>query len=252
MSAGTVVLALHGFLGEPNDFELFSDELSKDIEVVPVDYTLIPTLSSEVPLSQWGAAFNQWATQFLASKYKDHKKILLGYSQGGRLALHALKDNEAMWDQAIIVSANPGISEEEKPNRKISDRNWALKFLSDDFKTVVDNWNAQAVFKGGTKEPERLEDQFSRKILADSLENWGVPLQQDFRAFLKTVKTSILWVAGVKDAKYVAIANEMAALNPVIEAKIIPGASHRVLFDQPKLLAGLLPFDKRYRFRKDE
>lgn len=243
MTSKTLIFALHGFLGVPKDFDLLDNALPRGMELVPVDYTLVPSLAPTVSLANWGANFNAWVAEYLRTR-KDLegvslRRILLGYSQGGRLALHSLIENSAAWDLALIISANPGIPESEKKDRRNSDKNWALKFLSGDFKSVVKQWNDQAVFKG-SEEPPRLPEDYRRELLAQSLERWSVSEQQDLRLAIEEIKIPVLWISGERDVKYTRIGEEMAALNANIQSVIVGNAGHRVLFDQPKVLAQFL------------
>ena len=62
--------------------------------------------------------------------------VLLGYSMGGRLALHMLSADGAArrWRKAIIISASPGIvSLTERRRRLDNDRRWAERFR-------MENW----------------------------------------------------------------------------------------------------------------
>lgn len=239
----TIVFALHGFLGLPKDFAAFDKALARGIELIAVDYNLIPSLSPAVPLVKWGENFNSWVEDYLEKHSEltaaNPRKILLGYSQGGRLALHAIKNQQSLWDQVILVSANPGIAETEKPERRISDQNWALKFSSGNFRSAVTEWNAQGVFKG-SEEPERFEEDYKREQLVQGLESWGLSEQVDLRSWLQTVNVPLLWVSGERDTKYMNIAQALSRSNPKIEAIAIKNAGHRVLFDRPDALAALI------------
>lgn len=57
------------------------------------------------------------------------RKILVGYSMGGRLALHALLEG-GLWDAAILISPHPGLeSEEERAARRAGDAEWGSRAL---------------------------------------------------------------------------------------------------------------------------
>ena len=50
---------------------------------------------------------------------------------------------------------------------------------------------------------------------------------------LESIRTPLLWVAGERDAKYVAIAEEAVSRLPRGELWICPEAGHRVPWEQP-------------------
>jgi pimeloyl-ACP methyl ester carboxylesterase len=76
---------------------------------------------------------NEWAKKFNRQQKNKHleRNILLGYSLGGRLGLHAAYDKPGLWDEVVLVSAHPGSqSSVEKESRRQSDKEWAEKFLN--------------------------------------------------------------------------------------------------------------------------
>lgn len=227
------IWALHGFLGLPSDFESLKEHcirLQPDLKWHSVDYLKVRELSPQNPLASWGAHFNQYVQK---SSEKNETHVLLGYSQGGRLALHALKDNPSLWKSTILLSANPGILEGERPARLANDQRWANQFLNENFAWTLKQWNSQNVFRGSKNEPQRSENQFNRHQLADCLVNWSVAQQENFAAFLNQSSSSILYVAGERDTKYVQIGQAIANANRRVDCEILADSGHRVLFDQP-------------------
>ena len=107
------IYALHGFLGLPSDWAEFNG-----LEGVSLFDTRLPAPSAG--LTQWGKAFNAFA---------EPGSLLLGYSLGGRLALHALCDNPGRWQGAILISAHPGLrcSKEKETRERMAFGHIALK-----------------------------------------------------------------------------------------------------------------------------
>jgi 2-succinyl-6-hydroxy-2,4-cyclohexadiene-1-carboxylate synthase len=228
------IWALHGFLGLPSDFhqvQKFFTEKNKKILWKSVDYLKFSETSPAVALADWGASFNK-----LIRKLREDSgpQILLGYSQGGRLALHALQEDPSFWAGCVLISTGVGISEDEKPVRLESDNRWAQKFLTEDFVSTVRLWNSQSVFANSLAEPERLESQFNRPQLAGCLTQWSVARQKNFKEFLKASPVPLLYLSGSSDTKYVALGNELAQGNSSVEHRVINPASHRIVFDQPE------------------
>lgn len=151
-------------------------------------------------------------------------EVLLGYSMGGRLALQMLERER--FTKAIIVSAGLNAPDEE---RRARDEEWARRFESEEWPSLMDAWNAQPVF-GGHRVPRREED-YDRVELARQLREWSSAVLPPPR--LEQIETPLLWIAGERDAKYVDIARRAVARLPHAELWICPDAGHRVPWEQP-------------------
>ena len=203
--------ALHGFLGRGADWD----------DVLPGSWSRpdwLPLFDSAASLEDVASNLNQTA----------EGDVLLGYSMGGRIALHMLIADPQRWRRAVIVSASPGITESERPSRLANDQRWAQRFRTDDWDAVIADWNAQPVFSQDP--PDRLprrELDFDRELLARALVVGSVANQRDLREDLARLQVPILWIAGAKDAKYASLAQECAALNPIFSNRTLD-AGHRV------------------------
>lgn len=230
------IWALHGFLGQASDF---SDLQKKCLELEPnlkwqsVDYMHSRELSPQSTLEEWGDHFCKIVEKTSALE----ENILLGYSQGGRLALQALKKKSDLWKKVVLLSTNPGLPVAERPARARSDQEWAEKFLNQNFQKTIEKWNEQAVFQGSVSEPQRKEEDFNRRQLADCLTRWSLSQQEDFHDYLKQVAVPLLYVSGERDSKYTLIGQSLAAASPRILHRKIENAGHRVFLDQPDATA---------------
>src|SRR5262249_45368361 len=109
--------ALHGFLGLPSDWDLLRQPLHA-----------IDLFSIGKPLSTlWS-----WAQDFNRQVSADNTNILIGYSLGGRLGMHALIDQPHLWQGGVFVSAHSGLSFSHDRDKRIqSDAQWAQRFLQE-------------------------------------------------------------------------------------------------------------------------
>ena len=190
-----VITCLHGFLGNPRDWDFLRDA-GFDIETPPLD--AIP----------------------------DRGDILLGYSLGGRLALHALLAG-AQYKRAIFVSTGLGIEDETaRAARRASDEAWAQRFESEDFETVIADWNAQPVLSGPSL--PRTRDDFDPRALRE----WSSGALPPVASRLHELTIPTLWIAGARDSKYVAEAYRGAALARG-QVAIVDHAGHRVPWEAP-------------------
>jgi 2-succinyl-6-hydroxy-2,4-cyclohexadiene-1-carboxylate synthase len=140
----TRILALHGFLGRPSDWLPLRKEIVRccsEVEFQTFDLYSLQSVRQKTPL-EWAKKFNQ----LQKSKHVE-RNILMGYSLGGRLALQAAADKPGLWDEVILISAHPGlVDDEEKELRTKVDATWAEKFNSEKWHEVMKQWNNQVVF----------------------------------------------------------------------------------------------------------
>ena len=217
------MIALHGFLGLPSDWSLVeADGGSFGSAVQAVDLWRSPV-----------GSFDDWVTQFLAS-LPASGNVLVGYSLGGRLAMHAVLRAPSRFRAVVFVSANPGLaSGAERASRLVADRVWAGRFAREEWPSLMQAWGDQAVFRRSTPGLvlERREEDFSREKLSLAMERWSLGAQEDLRRGLLGLSVPSLYVTGEEDTKFTTLIREMGVRRHVV----IPGAGHRVPWDQPGL-----------------
>ena len=152
--------------------------------------------------------------------------VLLGYSMGGRLALQLLEAQR--FRCAIIVSSGINAPDDDRRRR---DEEWARRFESEEWSSLMRDWNAQPVFGGHAL--DRREEDYDRRELGRQLREWSPAVLPPPR--LELIVTPVLWIAGERDARYVEIARGAVARLPDAELWICPGAGHRVPWEQPDL-----------------
>lgn len=151
--------------------------------------------------------------------------VLLGYSMGGRLALQLLETQR--FRAAIIVSSGINAPDDDRRRR---DEEWARRFESEEWSSLMRDWNAQPVFGGHAL--ERREEDYDRRELARQLREWSPAVLPPPR--LESIETPVLWIAGERDVKYVEIGRRAVERLPHAELWICPDAGHRVPWEQPE------------------
>ena len=166
---------------------------------------------------------------------REHRggDVLVGYSMGGRIVLDLLSRRAVDASAAVIISAGLNAPDEERRQR---DETWARRFESEEWSALMRDWSAQDVFGGHVV--ERFEDDYDRAQLARQLRECSPAVLQPPK--LESIETPVLWIAGERDTKYVAIARSAVARLPHAELWICPGAGHRVPWEQPAALAARL------------
>ena len=215
--------ALHGFLGTPQDWGILSSRNCFRDKVEAVNLLAYPIDSLE-----------SWAEHFTADVRKqsaETSNVLLGYSLGGRLALHCLLQDPSLWKAAIIVSAHCGLdSEEKKRERCLHDEKWACLFETLAWDELMQRWNAQEIFKSSTL--NREEEQFSRADLAKILRSLSLGKQQDLLPLIQSLSLPLLWITGENDTRFSQLAKTVHLKDPLSKMCAVPGAAHRVPWEQ--------------------
>jgi 2-succinyl-6-hydroxy-2,4-cyclohexadiene-1-carboxylate synthase len=221
-----VIWCLHGFLGRGADWTAL--RAAGAAAGLPPVHT--PDLFAHEPfgpragsLAAWGA----WLAAHVAER--DPEPVLVGYSLGGRLALHALLAPAAAWRAAVIVSAHPGLdSEEARAQRREEDERWARRFARDPWTAVLADWDARDVFGGAPAPAQRPEGAYDRPALAAALRHWSLGAQEPLTGRLGAIRRRVLWIAGQRDRHYVALGGSAVRALPRGELRVAPDAGHRV------------------------
>ncbi|WAC19840.1 alpha/beta fold hydrolase [Luteolibacter sp. SL250] len=235
---------LHGSVGAASDFRALAKALAQGgigSRAVDLWRFLEP---GPLPIGESGATLNEDAE---GETFRGTGRSLLGYSMGGRLALHALLEKDHPWQAAVIVSAHPGLEDElERSARKAADSTWAAKAFAGDWKDFTSQWNAQPMLGGDIREPEATQRLVARRReISRSFLDWSVGAQEPLWERLSSISIPVLWVAGERDGKYTAIAERAAGLTPRGILAVAPEAGHRVPWENPSWFA-----DRLSRFLK--
>lgn len=211
---------LHGFLGSAKDFDFLREEFQEA-------HVFGPSLFAD---HSWNYSFKDFGRQYNAHvrSMSEKPNLLLGYSLGGRLALHALLDNETLYQGAVIVSAHLGLEcDEEKKLRLEQDRVLAKQLNEVPFHAFLEEWNRRPLFKGS---PEMLRDQADFEIasLQHALTVWSLGLQENLLNKIEALSIPILFIAGEKDLTYSALAQKLCLKNPKSKVWIAKETNHRV------------------------
>ncbi|MFT3990884.1 MAG: alpha/beta fold hydrolase [Luteolibacter sp.] len=233
-SAGThECWCLHGAVGLALDWRATSKALAAEkIGTRAVDLWRFLECCP-LPMPDFGKALNADAQGRAA---RGTGRSLLGYSLGGRLAMHALLEKNHPWAAAVIVSAHPGLdSVDEQAARRTHDAGWASKALTSPWQEFQAEWNAQPVLKNTMiREPQAI-GQFllRRREIARSFVDWSLGAQESLWSRLSEIDIPVLWIAGENDEKFRVIAEKASALLPNGHLAIAPDSGHRVPWENP-------------------
>lgn len=229
---------LHGMLQTPEAWDAVTALLSGRLS------EFSPTFRAEDVLGFVPQAESpgDWAREYCASlpvAEPGVARVLVGYSLGGRLGLHALLECPARWAAAVIVAAHPGdASPADRTASRRLDAGWAARLREDDLEAVLADWDALPVFCGRPNPAPRAQEKLSAERWAAALQRYSRGNQADLRAALANAPLPpVLYVSGELDARYAAIGDELARDVPGLRHTSIGGAAHRVPWERPEAFA---------------
>ena len=239
--SGEPVLVLHGFTGAAESMQPVSEGLRDGWQVVRVD--LIGHGDSDAPRDVAAYTMERCTEQVAASL--DALEIgaahVVGYSMGGRVALALATWKPERVRSAILVGASAGIRERDaRTERRGADDALAARIECEGLETFVDAWMRLPLFSSqDALGPEALALAREQRLrnrphgLANSLRGMGAGAQPALHSELGGVRVPICLVAGERDAKFTAIASQLADLLPDARVEVIPGAGHACHVEAP-------------------
>jgi 2-succinyl-6-hydroxy-2,4-cyclohexadiene-1-carboxylate synthase len=235
------LVALHGFTQTGAVYAELAGLLGKEV--------LAPDLpghgrSSEVPVS-FASAVNGVA-EVLASLAGPLP--LVGYSQGGRMALGVALERPELVSNLVLVSASAGIEDEvEREERNRADATLAEELREGGLSSFLDRWLGQTMFerlqrRDADWRAADLKARFENTAdgLAAALVGMGQGSQPYFGRRLGELAMPVLLLAGRLDEKYVSIATAMSLALPYGTLHIIPDAGHPLIAEKPRVVANLM------------
>ena len=226
---------LHGFLGQPADW-------------APVQAALGPAVRVRVPvLPGHGGSAVRDVEDFIREQAALGPCRLVGYSLGGRIALHWALAHPASVQSLVLVSASPGLEHEsDRAARRARDAGWAAQLRAGDRDAFLQAWYAQPVFAALRAKPYILADVMRRRArgsladLAEMVERMSPGRMPSLWERLGELTMPVLHVAGEADPAYLAVSCRAAGLSPRGTARSILDSGHAVPEEQPAALAAVL------------
>ncbi|MEY4617499.1 MAG: hypothetical protein RJB66_2459 [Pseudomonadota bacterium] len=226
----TLVIALHGFLGLPEDWTPWRIQNAANKHFLAPNLWTDSELHCSLSLADWTKVFLDFCR---AKKAEGYHLELWGYSMGGRLALGALVEDSALFEKAVIISANPGLeTENERDSRLQRDLTWAEKFRHQNWESLMTEWHSQPVLLEPNtvdKPVVRKENKFDRDGLAEGLAHWSLGRQPNYWPQLPTISSSLEWHVGALDKTYVSIAERVKERCSKVQLVVHPERGHRLI-----------------------
>ncbi len=185
----------------------------------------------------------------------DGPFTLVGYSMGGRIALHvALALRGQRIERLVLIGASPGLADDgQRAERVASD-----DALAEEIEALAAARGAGAAmdefahrWASGTPVLAGQPAEVRERVHADRLRNTPVGLARALRGLgtgalpplwdrLSELSMPVTLIVGERDAKFRAVADEMAAHIPNVSRLTVPGAGHAVHLEAPTAVAEAL------------
>ena len=239
------IVSLHGFTGESADFGPLLEILPSHVQFNSPD---LPGHGSRRHLRDLQEYSIEAHLALIDEAATSPQITLLGYSLGGRLALHWALAHPERVARLILIGASPGLeTAAEREERRLSDATLADFIRTRGLDAFFKYWHNQTFFQPLLRLPEeRLRPILERRHhndpegLALSLDNVGTGTLPSLWPRLKELRCPVDLVTGEHDQKFTRLAREMGAHLPKARLSVIEGAGHAVHLERPADLAMLL------------
>lgn len=168
----------------------------------------------------------------------------VGYSMGGRVALHLALAHPELVSHLVLCSSTAGIDDpSEREARRAADTALAAHVRNVGLDTFLTEWLSQPLFSSltVTKHDAEVRATNTAEGLARSLEMSGTGTQEPLWDRLHALDMPVLIVTGDRDEKFTDIGRRLATLIGDNARHVeVPGAGHAVPFERPGDFAALL------------
>lgn len=238
----TTTVVLHGFTGSASAMAPLTSRLpepvlgldlpghgSGPVSDDPADYTMAAAVSGVVS----------------ATAHLD-RFALVGYSMGGRVALHVALAHPDRIAALVLIGARAGIDDPaERAERVAADEALADRIESEGIEWFADYWADRPLFatqRVRLSAAQQAELRAQRRScdprgLAHSLRGMGAGAVEPIGCRLSELSMPCALIAGSDDAKFAAIAHQMAAVMPRATVCSIPDAGHAPHLEAPDATA---------------
>lgn len=236
-----VLLLLHGFTGSTETWSPFVEAWSRHYQVLAVDLPGHGRTDAPADLKYYRMERVVHDLLSILDQLGIGAFHLLGYSMGGRVALHLALAAPERVRALILESASPGIADDqEREARRQQDERLAQQIEQKGIEWFAAYWEALPLFASQKSLPsatrQRLREQRRAQRpqgLAGSLRGMGAGVQAPLHARLRELQMPVLLLTGELDEKYGDLAQWMVGQLPRGVWHPIREAGHAVHLEQP-------------------
>jgi 2-succinyl-6-hydroxy-2,4-cyclohexadiene-1-carboxylate synthase len=171
--------------------------------------------------------------------------VLVGYSMGGRLALHLSLARPETIGRLVLIGASPGLADpSERAARRAADEALAGELEHTTIEEFARRWARTPVLAG-------MPDEVAERVHRDRLRNTTSGLAAALRGLgtgalpsvwdrLDELTMPVTLVVGERDGKFGGLAREMAGRIPQAELAVVPDTGHAVHLEAPERVAEII------------
>lgn len=239
---GEPLVFLHGFTGDTTTWSRITDQLSIAYRCISIDLIGHGRTDSPEDPSRYTMGHVSNDLDTILSALEVDEAIVIGYSMGGRTALHFTMSYPQKVKTLILESASPGLKTgEERVERRKKDHALADRIMREGMEAFVDFWEEIPLFASQKRltEDERAEIRKQRLGqsplgLSNSLKGMGTGAQASWWDKLGELSLPVHLLVGELDHKFVHIAEEMKKLNPDFQIMTISNTGHAIHVEEPR------------------
>jgi len=233
------VVLVHGFLGEPQDW----DAVVACLDVPRATYR-VDLLEADVARCDLSTFAGTLADALVRARLAP--ATIVGYSLGARVAMTLLTEHPNAVSRVVAVSGSPGVFDEtERRERASADDALAAALEENGLAPFLDRWYSAPLFASLRSHPDYA--MVARRRLAGDGRAWAKVLRDASPGRNPSLwdrlpgLASRLWLAvGSLDGKYLSFARAAHRVAPSMPLTIIDGAGHAVHLERPDALASLI------------
>ncbi len=232
MSDAPAVVLLHGFTNSGASWQPVISGLGQRYRAHAPDIRGHASASERTPVTL------EAVLDDLAG-FEEPRFTLAGYSQGGRIALHAALAMPERIERLVLISASPGLEDEnERAARRAADERLAERIESSTIEEFATLWAQTPVLSGASAEVMATAEQDRLRStpigLAAALRGLGTGALPSLWERLTELRMPTSIIVGERDQKFEAIGREMALRIPTTDRfLVVPGAGHAVHLERP-------------------
>ncbi len=233
IGSGPRLVLAHGFTQNGDCWGELPERLASQFEVVLVD------------LPGHGRSGHDEADLWQAARLLGQvggPATYVGYSMGGRTALHLALQSPALIQGLVLIGVTAGIEgAEERMARIEADHALADRLGELGLDNFLDEWLAKPLFAGLDDVSAARQARLTNRVegLQQSLRYCGTGTQEPLWPRLAEIAAAALVIAGEEDKKFTELGQRLAAELPAAEFTTVPG-SHAVHLQAPTQVAELI------------
>jgi 2-succinyl-6-hydroxy-2,4-cyclohexadiene-1-carboxylate synthase len=228
------VILLHGFTHTGRSWDPVIEALGERYRAIAPDIRGHGTASDREPATLEAVIAD-------LSALAPGRFTLVGYSMGGRIALHLALAVPERIERLMLIGASPGIGDPaERLARCDADERLADEIEGLSIEVFASRWARNPVLAG---QPDWVHEDRLRNTpagLARALRGLGTGALPSLWERLGELRMPVVLAAGERDQKFRAIAEDMASLILDAALVVVPRVGHAVHLEEPEAVARLI------------